>query len=410
MSTRAINVRSMVFSLLVSATAVLAFGLAMTPTAKAEGQQVSKPVWEKYEPAQAAFKNKDYAAALKLAKEGLAVSKSSFEKLACLTVAYQSAVNSRSYSEAIEAGEQLIAVEGVPSQTKLSTLKVLPQLYFATNRLDKAVTAQKEYMRIAGSNSSEDWNMLAQMYSQQKNCADALPALEKALAGGKSASEPQLQLQSACFAKGTDFDKRLAVNEELLRRFPKKDYFKQVLFVYQATKKLDDYAYAQLLRFGYEHDYLDADADYIKLAEMALDVGTTGEALRILEKGIAKKTLKAADKVARLLDQAKSRSADDAKRVDQLDKEARAGKNGETDLKVGYIYFGMGQYDKAAEAIARALQPDHVAKVKRVDDANMMLGVAYTHGHKKAEADKAFAAAKAAPQMAAIAKIWTSGN
>ena len=406
MSTRAINVRSMVFGLLVSATAVLAFGLTMSPSAQAEGQQVSKPVWEKYEPAQTAFKNKDYAAALKLAKEGLAVSKSPFEKLACLTVAYQSAVNARSYSEAIDAGEQLIAVEGVPSQTKLSTLKVLPQLYFATNRLDKAVTAQKDYMRIAGSNSSEDWNMLAQMYSQQKNCADALPALEKALAGGKSASEAQLQLQSACYAKGTDFDKRLTVNEELLRRFPKKDYFKQVLFIYQATKRLDDYAYAQLLRFGYEHDYLDSDTDYIKLAEMALDVGTTGEALRILEKGIAKKTLK----VARLLDQAKSRSAEDAKRVGQLDKEARAGKNGDTDLKDGYIYFGMGQYDKAAEAMARALLPDHVAKVKRVDDANMMLGVAYTHLHKKAEADKAFAAAKASPQMAPVAKIWASGN
>jgi hypothetical protein len=66
----------------------------------------------------------------------------------------------------------------------------------------------------------------------------------------------------------------------------------------------------------------------------------------------------------------------------------------------------MGQYDKAADALARGLSADHVAKVRRPDEANLVLGICYTKLHKKADADKAFAAAKADPRMAVAAKMW----
>ena len=118
---------------------------------------------------------------------------------------------------------------------------------------------------------------------------------------------------------------------------------------------------------------------------------------------------KGKEKAESLLKQAKDRAADDAKTLAQLDAESKAGKNGETDVKVGLRYFSMGQYDKAADALARALSADHVAKVRRPDEANLVLGIAYTKLKKKAEADKAFAAAKADPRMAVAAKMW-AGN
>ena len=66
----------------------------------------------------------------------------------------------------------------------------------------------------------------------------------------------------------------------------------------------------------------------------------------------------------------------------------------------------MKQYDKAVEALSRGLSADRVARVKRPDDANMVLGMAYTQLKKTAEAAKAFNAAKADPRMAVAAKLW----
>ena len=69
-------------------------------------------------------------------------------------------------------------------------------------------------------------------------------------------------------------------------------------------------------------------------------------------------------------------------------------------------YFSMKQYDKAVEALLRGLSPERVARVKRPDDTNMVLGMCYLQLKKQADATKAFNAAKADPRMAPAAKLW----
>jgi hypothetical protein len=388
-------------------------GLALAPAAHAEPQQVSKAVFDKYDPARQAYQKKDYATAVRLGKEALAAAKTPFEKQSCLMLVFGAAATAQFYGEAIEAGEQLVALEGVPAATRLSVQKTLATLYPRANRIDKAIAITKDYMKVTGGTPA-DWDLLAQLYSAQKDCANLMPALDKALAGGKPAEERQLLMQSNCYYKAHDTEKRISVNTELLRRFPKRDYYDQLLVIYQTDKKLDDLALLALLRFGYDRDYLDTEADYVKLADLALDVGTTAEAQRVLERGIARKlvktTGKGSEKNTRLLDQAKARAVEDSKTLGQLDAEARAGKNGESDVKVGYHYFSMGQFDKAVESIQRGLQPDRVARVKRPDEANMVLGMALVKLKKKPDADKAFTAAKADPRMAAVAQIWINGT
>ncbi len=395
--------------LLVGALAVAV--LAVAPRAHAEGQTVSQAVIDKYNPAKEAYAKRDYTSALKYGKEALAAAKSAYEKQVCLTLVWGAAAGAQNWPEAIEAGESLIAMEGVPAATKLSTQKALATIYPRVNKIDKAIAMTKEYMKVTGG-SPADWALLSNFYSAQKDCPNGMSALDKALAGGKQADEEQLKAQSFCANKDKNTTKRLAVNEELLKRFPKKDYYLQILNIYQgADPKTDAMALQELLRFGFDHEYLVEDTDYTKLADYALDVGTTAEAQRILEKGFAKKIIKAGDKKATaLLEQAKTRAADDKKTIDQLDAEARAGKNGDTDVKLGYRYFGTAQYDKAVEAIQRGLQAERSARLKRPDDASMVLGIAYLKLKKNAEATKAFTAAKADPRMAGAAKVWLSAT
>ena len=69
-------------------------------------------------------------------------------------------------------------------------------------------------------------------------------------------------------------------------------------------------------------------------------------------------------------------------------------------------HFGFADYANAAEALKRALLPDHVARVKRVDQANMTLGIALARLKKFDDAEKAFNAAKADPRQAKPAALW----
>ena len=371
--------------------------------------QTSAEFSEKYNAGVTAYKGRDLGKALASAKEAHGVAKSGFEKTAALKLLLVVAGASGKVQEQQEALEQLLNTEGVSAAEKVQFHKSLAPIYAATNHYDKAVSEMKSYL-AAGAGAPSDWELLAQLQYGSHDCKGALDSLDRASPAGKESSESVLKLRYTCYLQGKENGKAVANAEELLRRFPKKEWFQAVLADIE-SKKPDDLAMLGVLRFGYERDFLADEGDYTKLADLALSEGTTAEAQHVLEKAFSKKIIgaKGKDKAEGLLKQAKDRAADDAKSIAQLDAESKAGKNGETDVKVGLRYFSMGQYDKAAEALSRGLSADHVAKVRRPDEANLVLGISYTKVKKKAEADKAFAAAKADPRMAVAAKMW-AGN
>jgi len=385
---------------LVLASALLAGGAALLAPLCAQAE-ASAEFYEKYTAFSNAFKSKNYGEAYKAAKEATAVAKSGEEKLAALKMTYSVDHASGKYAEEAEVLEQLIASPAVGAAEKPAYHRALGGLYAQINKLDKALAETKECQKT--SCTQADWDLLAQLYGAVKDCSNALPALDKSL-GGKPANVNQLKLQQGCYYKKNN-DKYLAVSEEMMHRFPSKTAFTSVLRAYQ-DQKMDELALLAVLRYGAERDFLEDETDFTRYADYALDVGATAEAQKVLEKGLAKKIVKAGDKSDRLLKQAKDRAAEDAKTLSQADAEARAGKNGESDAHLGLRYYNVGQYDKAVEALNRALSADRVARIKRPDDAKMVLGIAYSKLKKKAEADKAFNDAKSDPRMTAAARLW----
>ena len=381
---------------------LLVAGLLGVATLASQGAyaqaQTSAEFSEKYNAGVTAYKAHDMGKALSSAKEAHSVAKSGFEKSAALKLLLVVAGASGKVQDQQEALEQLLNTEGVSAAEKVQFHKSLAPIYAATNHYDKAVTEMKSYM-AAGAGSPADWELLAQLQYGAHDCTGALESIDRAAPAGKEAGESALKLRYTCYTQGKQAAKAASVAEELLRRFPKKEWFQAVLADLE-PKKPDDLAMLGVLRFGYERDFLADEGDYTKLADLALSEGTTAEAQHVLEKALSKKAIgaKGKDKAESLMKQAQDRAA-----------ESKAGKNGETDVKLGLRYYSMGQYDKAAEALTRGLSADHVAKVRRPDEANLVLGICLTKLKKKAEADKAFAAAKADPRMAVAAKMW-AGN
>jgi tetratricopeptide (TPR) repeat protein len=393
-------------SLLLGTVACMALAAGFSWSAPAAAaQQVSKEFFEKFKPAQDALQKRDYATALRAAKEAAAAAKNNDEKEYALKVQLSAAFGVQNWADATSAAEQLIGLPGPSAAEKNNYRRMMGQIAEQQRQYDRAIQYTQEAMK--GGATARDHELLFRVYAIRGDCNNALANLDKAL-GGKPANETQLKARNSCLFKQNNTTARVATVEELLRRFPKKAYFTDYIGILQELKT-DERAMLNVFRWGFEKDLIEREADYLAFADAALNAGSSAEANRALQRGVKAGVIKTNDpnsRTSRMVASTAKIASDDKAKLPQLDKEARAGKNGEADVNVGMAFFGNGENAKAVEALQRAFQPDRSNRLKRPDDANMLLGIVLLETGKKAEAAKAFNAAKADPRMAKAASLW----
>ena len=73
-------------------------------------------------------------------------------------------------------------------------------------------------------------------------------------------------------------------------------------------------------------------------------------------------------------------------------------------MKLGEVYYGFGDYQKAIDAINQGLQK---GQIKHLDEAYVYLGLAQAQLKNTAEAKKAFAQLKTVPNISPrVLKLW----
>lgn len=371
---------------------------------QAKGPKLTPAVAKKLKPAQEAIQKGDFDAGIQLSKEGLAEAKTDADRdisLRLLMAAYGGKKDLNAYAETTEQLMQLNPPSLTPEE-KGRNLKALAQINLQNKNYEKGIGYAQQWADAGG--GAEAHALVAAGYLVQKDCKNAVVALEKSVEGIEP-NETQLKQLNYCYYQNEDKAKQQSALEALTVRFPSRAYFIDLLNLYQ-DQNADPRAVLNLYRLGFDRGWLERNDEYLEYAELALDAGSPAEALKVAETGTTKGHVPKSDRATRVLTQGKQLAAEDRRTIAQLDKEARAGKNGEADVKLGLAYLGMGENQKAVEAIQRGLQADRVGKVKRVDDANLMLGIAQLRLGNKAEAAKAFEAAKADPRMAKTADLW----
>jgi tetratricopeptide (TPR) repeat protein len=156
----------------------------------------------------------------------------------------------------------------------------------------------------------------------------------------------------------------------------------------------------------FDTNSMQADTDYIEMAQLLGDAGLPGEAQLVLEKATSSGILKDEHKerTARLLNAMKTRADADKKGLPALDAEATKNPAGQLDMKLGEVYFGAGDYAGATTAITRGIGK---GQIKQLDEAYVYLGRSQAALKNYAEAKKAFVSLKSVPNISPrVLKLW----
>jgi tetratricopeptide (TPR) repeat protein len=199
--------------------------------------------------------------------------------------------------------------------------------------------------------------------------------------------------------------KRMQTLHRWVAMAPSSSNFKYLANSYEIASDRDPVVMINVYRLGATKGIISGE-HYAKYAETALDLSSPGEAVAMLEKGMASGAIKKDDRNNRLLQDAKGQMERIKATLPQQEAEAKAIQTGEPEAKLATAYFTLKNYAKATEAAQRAVTKGNL---KRADDVNMLLGISLANAKKPAEAKKAFTAAAAAnAKTRGVADLWTS--
>jgi tetratricopeptide (TPR) repeat protein len=316
--------------------------------------------------------------------------------------------------DGLAATYEAYLASGLPAPELLPQLnQVLAAHYNGKKDVPKTIQFYQRYVELTPNPTGAEYETLGRLNLQVKDFGAAAGWLTKAIDSANAKGTPPLetwyQLRDRCYLELQDKEKRLANLEELTKRFPKREYYSRVIALYAQATSEDRIVLIHILRLASIDQGLASVGEYLNYADTAMIIGSPGEAQRSLEKGMAEGIVPKAGSNQQVLQEAKNNVALDRKSLPNDEKNAAKNPKGEVDVKIGLGYYSLGDTAKAVEAVKRGLAK---GGVKRVDDANMLLGAALVGQGNLADAKAAFAAAAAAPganaYVARTAALWTA--
>ena len=397
---------------LVLAAALAAAGIAgagaallapMSAIAATAAPKVSAKMLKPLKAAQEAITAKNWEAALAALAEAQGIEpKSPYDAYMIDELSWYPKLQMKDYAGAAQALERTVA-SGFVAETDLpQRYKALAQLNFQLKDYAKAAEFGNKVLALSPG-SQDVAALVAQSKYLQKDYAGARAVVEQTT---KSVAKPDEQLLMIGLRSAYDMNDRAATVsalESLVRYYPAPKYWEDLL-TNQLYETKSDRDLRALYRLIYDTRTMNKPEEYSEAAAMLMTGGYPTEAKRVLDQGIAAGvfTGESLTRAQSDLQRARSGADADAKDLPGADKALAAAKTGNEMVAMGKLYFSVGEYGKAADAIRKGLAKGGVTDV---DDANALLGIADVRGGKGAESLAAFDAIKDA-KLKEVAGLW----
>jgi len=363
------------------------------------GAKIVKPL----KAAQDAMNAKNWDEAMARVEEARAIEpKSPYEAFMVDELGWYVLLQKKDYAGSAAALERAVASGFVAPADLTQRYKALGQLNYQLQNFDKAIEFGNKYLESVPGDS-EIGVLVAQSYYMKKDYAGTWATVQKLTAGAAKPSEQLLMLGLRSNYELKDRAATVKSLESLVRHYPQPKYWEDLL-TNQLYQTKTDREMRALYRLIDETRTLDKAEEYSEMASTLIAGGYPTEAKQVLERGLAKNVFTGDAKTRAQSDLNRARSGADAdsKELPGADKALATAKSGNEMVATGKLFFSVGDYTKAADAIQKGIAKGGVADI---EDANALLGIALVRDGKLAEAQAAFNAIRD-PKLAEIARLW----
>jgi tetratricopeptide (TPR) repeat protein len=366
-------------------------------------------VYEKLAEAQTAAEAKDYTTAAKVL-DGMIASGgkkalNSYE-LANVYNLYAFIYYSREdYANALKSYEEVVRQADIPLAMEVNTRFTIAQLYFVQEEWQKGINALLDWFKVTETPNANAYVLLSQGYYQVKDYDRALFNVQKAISmykeKDKLPKEQWYNLARFLYFEKDDVNNTVKVLEELLKYYPKKQYWVQVSHMYGEQKKESEQLAA--METAYVQGMLDKGTEQVNMAYLYLNADVPYKAAKVMEKGLKDESIAGKSRDWEIAGNAWRQAQEIDKAIPAMDTAASKSDKGELYARLGNVYLDGDQFKKAISSINKGLSK---GGVKRPDTARLVLGMAYFNDKQYAKAREAFKAAGRDERSAKYASQW----
>ncbi|MEO7057006.1 MAG: hypothetical protein ABI143_09385 [Caldimonas sp.] len=292
---------------------------------------------------------------------------------------------------------------------KLRMIESIAGSYYRAGQYAKSMQWSQRYFREGGS-SSAIRTMLIQSQYLSGDFAGASKELTAEIQGAERSGNPppedRLKLLLNAASKQGDNNGYVYAMEKLVTYYPKKEYWVDLLSRMQRKPSFSGRLALDAYRLSLATGSMTAPADFMEMAQLALQADLPSEGKQVVDKGFTAGVLGTgpqADRHKRLRDLVEKRLAEDKAGRDASEKQAVAAKTGDDLVGLGMDMVYAGQ---AAKGVMLMQQGIAKGGLKRAEDAKLHLGIGQLLSGDKAKALATLKTVQGADGTADLARLW----
>lgn len=306
----------------------------------------------------------------------------------------------RTYEPMVESGK-------ASGRERLQMVQAVAVAYYQRKEYAKAAQWTQRYFKDGGTDGAMR-PVLLQSYYLANDCNSVNRMLGSTTDADstRKPTEEELQILANCYLRGKDTGGYVNAIEKLVLFYPKKEYWTDLLSRVQKKPGFSDRLGVNVYRLRFATGNAGTVADYMEMAQLALQAGVPAEAKVIMDKGYAAGVLgkgdqaerqkRLRDMVQKALDESlKTRASDEAV--------AAAAKDGNDLVKIGLNYVYEGNAAKGVPLIERGIKK---GGLRRPEDAKLRLGEAQLFAGQKQRGVQTLRGVKGTDGAADIARLW----
>jgi outer membrane protein assembly factor BamD (BamD/ComL family) len=394
----------------ICAACLVALGVALSGAALAQETlrpEVGKPL----QAAQDLIKSGRYKEALAKVREAEAAgAKNANETYMIERMRIAAASGAGDADTAARSFEALSGSGRVSAPDKLRMIESIASTYYRSQQYAKSMQWSQRYLKEGGTSPAMR-TMLIQSQYLSGDFAGAAKELtveiQNAERAGTPPAEDRLKLLLNAALKQGDNNAYVFAMEKLVTYYPKKEYWVDLLSRMQRKANFSDRLSLDAYRLSLATGSMTAPADFMEMAQLALQADLASEGKQVIDKGISSGALTSgaqADRAKRLKALVDKKLAEDIASRAEDERQATAAKSGDPMLVLGMKLVYGGEAAKGVQ-----LMQQGIAKggLKRAEDAKLHLGIGQLVAGDKAKAQATFKTVQGADGTADLARLWS---